>query len=280
MRKAIIGIMACAAIACGDNDNPLGPSSNTGADDNGVHIASTVTSGVPDGGNAYSEPAPDLVDPRPTPLYNIVGPNGCLEGDSHEWTVTLNEHGYRMRTASFHDDEAGCGITDRKPGGRFNIITEVEPYEIGATTFQWSGGISCGRYQADVAVAQYNGDEEEEFTTIVGIVINTGVDCTTPTPPIVVPPPIPPIDPCVSPTSSQGLRSALSCHPIEPPIDPPSECISSVSDVYTLNGPDGEPISCRPTEPPNIDPVCPIFTLEDKVEYNSLTQAKGCRSSA
>jgi len=170
VKKSIALMFILALVGC-DEDTPTSPTSPS------VSPTATVATNVstPTPGNSPtvndSEPAPNLVDPVDTPLYSIVGPGGCLEYTEHEWTVTVNEEGYRLRTASFHENDAGCSPTTRKGGGAVQIVSEMNP---GPTVFQWHGNQACGRYQADIAI----GDEATgNFETIVGVVINTGVDC-------------------------------------------------------------------------------------------------------
>ena len=177
VKKLIVPILFLT-VACGE-DNPVAPTPvTTTAEVVGVALvvddAPTVHEDEPE------HDAPELVDPVNTPLYSIVGPGGCLdytEGQEYEWTVTVNEEGYRLRTASFHENDAGCTQTTRKGGGAFEILSESYP---GDTVFEWHGHLSCGRYQADIAI----GDEAtENFETIVGVIINTGVDCVAVEPP-------------------------------------------------------------------------------------------------
>jgi len=159
--------MTVCAIGCGDDKNPISPSSEPAP-------TVTVVSNPTSNNDVSTIHAPDLVDPVNTVLYAIEGPGGCLEELEYEWVVTVREEGYRLRTASFHENDASCEPTMRKPGGEFEILEIGNP---GDTIFRWDAARECGRYQADIAI----GDEATEtFETIVGVVINTGIDCVDP----------------------------------------------------------------------------------------------------
>jgi len=176
MRRLFVSTICLLALACGEDTNPVSPS--------------TITPVV-------SEPTPTVVNDKPindtstiqvtppelptqTQLYSIehVGPTGneCLEMGKHTWNITVTDEEYRLRGASFHSEEAGCGITTEKPDGNLRNTQTNLP---GLNVWEWEGAHSCGRYQVDVAIGN-----EEEFTTIVGVVINTGVDCDH-SPPVV-----------------------------------------------------------------------------------------------
>jgi len=237
-----LGIM----IACGDNANPTSPSagfSDAGVQSNAAGGSLTPTP-VNDNTPKPGSPPLPLIDPS-DPNHNgahyvdIEGPGGCLEGLEHEWTVTVHEPNHRLRTASFHDEVASCEPTTRRAGGHFEVIEVANP---GDTIFKWHGNLSCGRYQADIAVA----DESEEFTTIVGVVINTGIDCK--------PEEIPP-DPPIEET------------PVEPPVEPPVECeYDDCPEPPVCDGCEPEP--CEATDTCGGPPSEPAPTCGEFDNYN------------
>ena len=100
------------------------------------------------------------------------------------------------------------------------------PGSSGSTTFVWNGGQQCGRFQPDIAIDEgSNGDRVLE----VGVVVNTGVDCSAVSP---EPPPgvagLPPF----FPPGVAGL----------PPLTPAAAC----SPGYWGNHTDNWPAPYRP----------------------------------
>lgn len=183
MRTHIAVIALCLSMAaCGSDKNPLAPTA-------GPEPTTPVVIVTPDPDPPQPDPTPEP-DPTPTPApsagdprFQIVSaPAGaCLELGRHTWNIEVAE-GYRLRAASFHDNKAGCDATTDRPGGSFVVRQEPMPaYSAGLHVYEWNtGGPSCGRYQADIAVGNYT---DNEWQTIVGVVIDTGVDCEPPPPP-------------------------------------------------------------------------------------------------
>jgi hypothetical protein len=154
-------------------------------------------------------------------LYEIINApqGGCLDFDTYTWDIVVNDPSYRLRQASFHHSAAGCERTTHSPGGSFRVTDQ------GAfTSFEWNGGQACGRYQADIAIGK-----DGDYDTIVGVVINTGVNCerTPPEEPVCEincgpppPPPPPPgcrrnCDPPPPPPCVEDCEPPLQCEPVD-----------------------------------------------------------------
>lgn len=126
--------------------------------------------------------------------FTVTGPTECIHAPQgiYQWELWMRNSGPRkVHVVAFaaHDEKPGCEATIKKPLPNAFVASgqhDFTPQEYtGTTQFRFdSSTVKCGRVQLDASLI----DEDTTDSNVIGYMLDYGVECYAPDPPIVIDP--------------------------------------------------------------------------------------------